>query len=123
MNWIVCSLVGLGSGLLASMGLGGGFIMVLYLAIFTDIAQQNAQGINLLFFIPIIVLSVILHLKNKLIDVPTALRCGLTGALFAVGGYYIAQAVEGEWLRRGFAVFVILAGLKDLLSRSGSKDG
>lgn len=98
------------------MGLGGGFIMVVYFAIFTEIAQQQAQGINLLFFIPIIILSVIIHLKNKLIDIRTALLCGALGAVFVVPGFLLARTLDGEWLRRAFAVFVIAAGLRDLFS-------
>ena len=44
MNFIISSVVGLASGILASMGMGGGFILVVYLALFTDIAQKGAQG-------------------------------------------------------------------------------
>ena len=72
MNFIISSVVGLASGILASMGMGGGFILVVYLALFTDIAQKGAQGINLLFFMPITILAVFIHIKNKLIDVKTA---------------------------------------------------
>ena len=121
MSWLGCTLVGAAAGVLASMGLGGGFIMVVYLALFTDIAQKNAQGINLLFFLPIIILSVIMHLKNRLVDFKAALVCGLTGTLFAVPGFFLARALDNEWLRRAFAVFVILAGLRDLFSRSIDK--
>ncbi|MEG2677532.1 MAG: sulfite exporter TauE/SafE family protein, partial [Oscillospiraceae bacterium] len=72
MSWWAATIVGAASGVLASMGLGGGFILVVYLALCTDIAQRSAQGINLLFFIPIIVIAVVLHIKNKLIDVRLA---------------------------------------------------
>jgi len=121
MSWWLSVLVGAGSGLLASMGLGGGFILVVYFALCTDIAQKEAQGINLLFFIPIIVIAVILHIKNKLIDVKTALLCSVVGAAAVVGGFYTAQAIEGETLRTVFAVFIILAGAKDLFSKSVDK--
>lgn len=121
MSWLWCSLVGAAAGVLASMGLGGGFVMVVYLALFTDIAQKNAQGINLLFFLPIIILSVIIHLKNRLVDFKAALVCGLVGAALAVPGFLLARALDNEWLRRAFAVFVIIAGLRDLFPRSIDK--
>ena len=44
-------LIGLLSGAAASMGLGGGFIFLIYLSAFTDTPQDIAQGANLLFFL------------------------------------------------------------------------
>ena len=61
-------LVGILTGATASMGLGGGFILLVYLSVFTEIPQDIAQGINLLFFLPIALLSLIIHIKNKLTD-------------------------------------------------------
>ncbi|MFR4023411.1 MAG: hypothetical protein ACLTZI_10730 [[Eubacterium] siraeum] len=46
-------LVGILTGATASMGLGGGFILLVYLSVFTEIPQDIAQGINLLFFSPL----------------------------------------------------------------------
>lgn len=118
MNFILASVVGLASGILASMGMGGGFILVVYLAIFTEIAQKGAQGINLLFFIPITVIAVFLHIKNRLIDVKTAVMCSVIGLPAVVAGFYLTQNIDNEWLRKGFAVFIIIAGLKDLFSKN-----
>lgn len=121
MNFWTASLVGAASGILASMGLGGGFVMVVYLALATDLAQKGAQGINLLFFIPITVLAVIIHIKNKLIDVKTVLLCSAFGAAAVFGGFFLAQYLGNELLRKAFAVFIILAGLKDLLSKKSKR--
>ena len=44
-------LAGLFSGILGSMGLGGGGILIIYLSLFTATEQLKAQGINLIFFI------------------------------------------------------------------------
>ena len=118
MNFIPASIVGLASGVLASMGMGGGFVLVVYLAVFTDIAQKAAQGINLLFFIPITIIAVVLHIKNKLIDIKTALVCSALGVPAVVAGFYLVQYMENDWLRKGFAIFIIIAGLKDLFGKS-----
>jgi len=117
MEWIVASAVGFASGILASMGLGGGFVLVVYFALFTDLMQKGAQGINLLFFIPITVIAVVLHIKNKLIDIKTAVICSLIGIPAVVGGFYLAQNIDNQWLRKAFAVFIIISGLKDLFSK------
>ena len=115
MNFILASVVGLASGILASMGMGGGFVLVVYLAVFTDLAQKGAQGINLLFFIPITIIAVVLHIKNKLIDIKTAIVCSTIGVPAVFAGFYLAQNIDDMWLRRAFAVFIIIAGAKDLL--------
>ena len=122
MNFILASVVGFASGILASMGMGGGFVLVVYLAIFTDLVQKGAQGINLLFFIPITVLAVYMHIKNKLIDIKTAVICSVVGIPAVVAGFYLAQSIDNSWLRKGFAVFIIVAGLKDLFSKSADKN-
>ena len=41
------------TGILASMGLGGGMILILYMTLIAGMEQLTAQGVNLLFFIPI----------------------------------------------------------------------
>jgi len=117
MSFVMLSIVGLASGVLASMGLGGGFVLVVYLALFTDFVQKGAQGINLLFFIPITLIAVCIHIKNKLIDIKTAVICSVIGIPAVVAGFYIAQSIDNIWLRKAFAVFIIVSGLKDLLSR------
>ena len=47
--WFV--LAGIVSGVVAGMGMGGGTLLIPVLIIFFNIAQQQAQGINLLAFI------------------------------------------------------------------------
>ena len=118
MNWLIASIVGAASGILASMGMGGGFVLVVYFALFTDFAQKGAQGLNLLFFIPITVVAVAIHIKNKLIDIKTALFCSAVGIPSVIAGFYIAQNIDNGLLRKAFAVFIIASGLKDLLSKS-----
>ena len=118
MSFIAASIVGFLSGILASMGLGGGFVLVVYFAIFTDFVQKGAQGINLLFFIPITIIAVVIHIKNRLIDVKTALICSAFGILAVVAGFYLAQNIDNEWLRKAFAGFIIISGLKDLFGKN-----
>jgi len=116
-------IAGAATGVVASMGLGGGFILLLYLAAFTDLSQVEAQGANLLFFVPVISVSILINIKNKLIDLKPALICGLTGAVTAVGGYFVAEAIDGGLLRKAFAVFIIIAGLKDLFAKKKKAGG
>lgn len=120
MSWILSVLIGLFSGALAAMGLGGGFVLIAALAFLTDLSQQSAQGVNLFFFLPITLFAMILHIKNRLIDVKTALLCALFGIPFAIGGYFLSGLLPSGALRKCFAVFVIAAGLTDLVGKKKS---
>ena len=57
---IAALLAGLMSGIIGGMGLGGGAVLIIYLTIFQGVEQLQAQGINLLFFIPIASLAPII---------------------------------------------------------------
>ena len=83
-------LVGILTGATASMGLGGGFILLVYLSVFTEIPQDIAQGINLLFFLPIALLSLVIHIKNKLTDLKLVGKYLILGLPCAIAGSYVA---------------------------------
>ena len=54
-------IIGLLSGVAASMGFGGGFVLIIYLTVFLNIDQITAQGVNLLFFLPVALVSIIIE--------------------------------------------------------------
>lgn len=109
-------LVGLITGAAASMGLGGGFILLVYLSVFTSTAQDIAQGINLLFFLPIALLSLIIHIKNKLIDLKLVGKYLILGLPCAVAGSFVAGIIDVEVLRKLFAAFLLYIGASQLFS-------
>lgn len=66
------------------MGLGGGMILILYMTLIAGMEQLTAQGVNLLFFIPIATAALIIHTKNKLVKwkkIVPAIICGVLSAL------------------------------------------
>lgn len=77
------AIVGLVSGVVSGMGIGGGSILILYLTLFAGMAQQQAQGINLLYFLPTAASALVVHVKNKAIDYKLTLVCALSGILTA----------------------------------------
>ncbi|MDE6733096.1 MAG: sulfite exporter TauE/SafE family protein [Oscillospiraceae bacterium] len=99
------------------MGLGGGFILVVWLTIFEDVGQRAAQGINLLFFLPIALVSLVFHLKNHLVNKKLVKKIALGGVLGAVIGTYGAQLIDNDLLRKLFALFLLAFGLRELFSR------
>lgn len=111
------AVVGFLTGILASMGLGGGFILVVWLTVFENMQQRAAQGVNLLFFLPIAFISLIFHLKNHLVNKVLVKKTALGGLLGAVIGTYGAQIIDNGLLRKLFALFLLAFGLRELFSR------
>ena len=52
MNWVYLILSGIISGIIGGMGMGGGTLLIPILSICLGFEQKQAQGINLLVFIP-----------------------------------------------------------------------
>ena len=117
MQYLLIGIVSLLSGLTASLGLGGGFILVIYLTAFVNMSQIQAQGVNLLFFIPIAVLSLILHGKNKLLDKQPLLPAILGGVVGVGIGFILGNRLGSEWPSKLFAMFILIVGLKELFHR------
>ena len=109
LNWIVC-IAGFLSGVIGAMGLGGGGVLLIYLTVFADTPQLSAQGINLLFFLPIGALSVIIYSIRKEIKWKTVLFMWLGGILGVAAGFFAAKAIDTFWLSKIFAVLLILFG-------------
>lgn len=119
---IVSVIVGFLTGVLASMGLGGGFVLVVWLTLFMDVEQKTAQGINLLFFLPIALLSLCIHLKNGLVNKRLVKKLALGGAIGAVLGTIGTRLMDNSGLRMLFALFLLAFGLRELFSRKTSSD-
>ena len=115
-------LIGLLSGAAASMGLGGGFILLVYLSIFTSTPQDIAQGINLLFFLPVALLSLCIHIKNKLIEIKLVGKYLIAGLPCAVLGSIAASAIDVTLLRKLFAVFLLFIGISQLFYNQKESD-
>ena len=117
MEWPVHFAVAFLSAAAGALGIGGGAVLLLYLTAFTGMDQLPAQGMNLIFFLPVAAVAVALHTRAKLIDYKAALLCGGFGVLGTAAGFWLAQAMEKVWLSRLFALFLLALGLRELFSR------
>jgi len=102
------------SGLLAALGVGGGTILLLYLSVFAHSSQLYSQGINLLFFIPIAMLALIFHTKNKLVKWKSTLYAVLPGLIGVLLGTELAFFIGSQLLRKIFGFFLFILGIKEL---------
>ncbi len=111
-------LAGLMSGIIGGMGLGGGAVLIIYLTVFQNVEQLRAQGINLLFFIPIALTAVIIYAFKKQIKWNITLPIAIGGILGAVGGFYLTDFIGGNFTAKLFGGFLILLGLKELFFKT-----
>lgn len=110
-------IAGLLSGVIASMGLGGGTVLLIYLAAFMGVEQLKAQGINLIFFIPIGLLSVVIYWIKKQIKWKVVAYFAISGLVGAGIGTWLAGFIGAEWTRIAFGVLLIILGIKSVFTK------
>ena len=85
-------------------------------------AQLEAQGVNLLFFLPIAAFSLIFHAKNHLIEKKVLLPSILPEIAGVFLGVFLARAIGSDLLRKIFAGFVLLVGVREIFSAFRKKN-
>ncbi len=117
MEYISLVLAGLLSGICASMGLGGGFVLMVYLNLFTEIKQLEAQMLNLSFFIPIAILSVYMHSIKGNIEKTVVKKTFAFGVIGVILGALIAFWIDAQMLSKIFGGFILIVGLRELFHK------
>ncbi|MBQ7759167.1 sulfite exporter TauE/SafE family protein [Anaerotignum sp.] len=123
MMWGVAA-IGFFSGIISGMGIGGGTILIPALLFLTEIDQQQAQGVNLIYFIPTAITALITHQKKGNLDWKTAKPLALMGLAGAAAGAFLAVSLESEILKKIFGGFLFLMGLSEIFKKKkgGNKD-
>ncbi|HTB53599.1 MAG TPA: sulfite exporter TauE/SafE family protein [Ferruginibacter sp.] len=114
--WILLILIGIASGMLSGLvGVGGGLIIVPALIIFLGFSQKMAQGTSLgILLLPVGILGVMEYYKHGYIDIKVAL---IISVGFLAGGFFgskIALVLPQDIVKKIFAVFIIIIGIKML---------
>ena len=117
MEFILYGFAGILGGILGGMGMGGGTVLIPLLNIFYGVNQHTSQAVNLVSFIPMSVVAIIIHFKNKLIDFKGVFQIVLPGVIFCVIGCYIARAMGGDILKRCFGGFLIILSVFQFVSQ------
>lgn len=102
------------SGIIGAMGMGGGAVLIIYLTLMADIGQVKAQGINLIFFIPIAVAALIVYSKRGEIKWKTTLPIAAGGIIGAGLGFWLTDIIGADILGKFFGGFLILLGIKEI---------
>ncbi len=122
MNYIIPIIAGFLSGLIGSMGFGGGGVLIIYLVIFTNISQITAQGINLIFFIPCATLATIIYATKKQIKFKKIIPVITGGFLGAIIASLFLKKIESHLLTKAFAIFLIVMGTSSLFKLKRNKN-
>ena len=107
---------GIVSGIVTSLGCGGGTVLIFLLTYLNGIEQHIAQGINLIFFIPTCIISIILNIKNKNIDFKIAFWISIFGTVGAIIGSEISKKIDVKNLKKLFGIFLILIAVFEIFS-------
>ena len=109
-------LFGIISGIVASMGMGGGVTLVLLFSLFTEVSQHVVQGINLIFFVPTSIVAIYMNIKNKNIDYYVSKIVIISGVIGAVIGSLLAVKIDSDSLKRYFGIFLIGIAIFEIYS-------
>lgn len=104
------------SGIISGIGMGGGTVLIFLLTTFSGVSQHMAQGANLIFFIPTCIVSIFINLKNKNIDIKTAVVVIISGIIGAVIGAELSLIIDAKNLKKYFGIFLLLITIYEIYS-------
>ncbi|WP_134699968.1 sulfite exporter TauE/SafE family protein [Ammoniphilus sp. YIM 78166] len=113
--------LGLLMGVLSGLGLGGGKLLIPALVLLAAMGQAEAQGATLLSFVPIAIVAILTHMKERNIDwslVGWLVVGGLAGSFI---GSRIAMGPLLPYLRYIFGLFLIGLGIFELVAKDKVK--
>ena len=113
---MLSAIFGFLSGIISGMGIGGGVILIPLLVLFSGTNQMQAQGINLLYFIPTALSALIIHIKNKKIKFGFAIKLILSSLPWAICASIIAVNLKSEVLQKMFAIMLLITGIYEMYS-------
>ena len=102
------------SGALGGMGVGGGIILIPILTTFFGIGQKNAQYINLIYFVPVALCALLVHIRAGRFEWKKAVFMALGAVVGAIIGSEFTRIIHSGILRRLFGVFLLVVGIDQL---------
>ena len=99
------------------MGLGGGFVLMIYLTVIAGNDAKTAGGINLIFFLVVGTMSLFLHKSASLIEKLPLIPMIILGVLGASAGLALGAFLDEKLISKIFGGFVILAGLVQIFGK------
>ena len=107
MREILFVLAGILAGVLGGMGMGGGTILIPILTILFSISQHTSQAVNLIAFIPMAIVAIILHAKNKLIRKKGLLLIIIPATVISLLASLLSNSLHADFLKKAFGLFLV----------------
>ena len=115
-------IIGFATGIISGFGIGGGSLLVLYLTAFAGVAQQEAGGINLLYFIGCAPAALIGHIRNKAVEWQGVIWCVTAGIATAIPTALLAEGIDTHLLRRLFGGVLLYIGIRELFYKKTTRE-
>lgn len=109
-------LIGIASGTVAALGMGGGTVLILLLGLFSNMNQHLIQGTNLIFFIPTSITAIYMNIKNKTIDYKKSGIIIFSGIVGAIIGSKLSFKFESDSLKKYFGIFLLFIAFFEIYS-------
>lgn len=106
--------IGIVSGIVSGIGMGGGTILIFLLEIILSIEHHTAQASNLFFFIPTSILAIIVNIKNKNVDLKLAKITIFFGVIGAIIGAKLALLTNVNDLKKYFGIFLLIIAIHEI---------
>ena len=101
-------------GVVGGMGMGGGSVLIPFLTIILGVSQTVSQGYNLLAFVPMAIVAIAFHIKNKLFVFKTdVVWFVVSGLVSSIGSAFLAQFVPPFVLSKIFGIFLLVLSLRE----------
>lgn len=110
-------LIGFLSGIISAMGIGGGTILIPFLVLISNLDQIQAQGINLVVFIPVASLALFIHKKEGNLESKYTKKIVAPGIVAAILGSLLAVKINQDKLSTFFGVFLLFIGLYEFFKK------
>lgn len=106
--------IGIISGIISGIGMGGGTVLIFLLTTLTGLEQHIAQAVNLIFFIPTSISAIIVNIKNKKINFKLGLIISLCGIIGAIIGAKISINTNVNQLKKYFGYFLAIVAINEI---------
>lgn len=115
---VIGLLGGFAGGLL---GIGGGAVYVPAMVLLLDEPQHSAQGASLAAIVATGLVASVAHLRNRNVDIPTAMQVAPPAVIAGFGGAFLADALGAEVLQRIFAVVMLYMSVQMIVGALRSR--
>ena len=104
-------------GFLSGLGTGGGSLLLLWLTMVIGMSQPEARMVNLLFYLPAALITLLLRKKQGLLPVKPLLPGMAAGCAAAFLFSRLGTVLDAALLKKAFGILLLFLGFRELLYR------